>query len=68
MGDAIKVRILEDGTIKIETDPISPANHLSAEQLVDAISRLAGGEVTTTKKHSHTHTHVKHTQDQGHGH
>lgn len=66
MSDAIKVEILDDGTIKIETDPISPANHLSAEQLLDAISRLSGGEVTKTKKHSHGHVHRAHVQESGH--
>ena len=64
MADSIKVEILADGTIKVETDPISPANHLSAEQLVDAISRLTGGEVTKTKKHSHVHgAHARHVHD-----
>jgi len=64
--DRIKVTILQDGTIKIETDPISQANHLSAEHLLDAISRFSGGEVTKTKKHSRAHVHEAHTQEHGH--
>ncbi len=64
--DGIKVTILQDGTIKVETDPISQANHLSAEQLLDAISRLSGGEVTTTRKHSHARVHGAHTHEHGH--
>ncbi len=64
--DGIKVTILQDGTIKIETDPISPANHLSAQQLLDAISRLSGGEVTKTRKHSRAHVHGAHRHEHGH--
>ncbi len=64
--DAIKVTILQDGTIKVETDPISQANHLSAEQLLDAISRLSGGEVTKTKKHSRAHVHGERSHEHGH--
>ncbi len=64
--DGIKITILQDGTIKVETDPIYQANHLSAEQLLDAISRLSGGEVTKTKKQSHAHMHGAHTHEHGH--
>ncbi len=64
--DGIKVTILQDGTIKIETDTVSRPNHLSAEHLLDAISRLSGGEVTKTKKHLHAHVHGAHTHEHEH--
>lgn len=68
MSDGIKVTILEDGTIRLETDAISPAQHLSAEQLVSTISRLSGGEVTITKKRAHgAHVHVHGQQQESEG-
>ena len=62
--DSIAITILDDGTIRVETDQISPANHLSADQFLKEIERLAGGEITKTKnRHGHqhviTHTHAK---------
>ena len=41
--DSIKVAILEDGTIRVETDQISPAAHVSAEQLLDTIHAAHAG-------------------------
>jgi hypothetical protein len=62
--DAITITILEDGTIRMETDEVGQANHLSAEKFLETVSRLAGGETETVRKpqaHSHSHhgkTHV----------
>ena len=66
-ADKIEVEILADGTLKILTSEISPANHRAAESLVDFIKTLTGGPSTTTKRpdakhhhhhgHGHTHTH-----------
>lgn len=61
--DQIEIEILADGTIKITTDQISPANHLSADNLLREIERLAGGQTTKTKnRHGHQlvheHSHV----------
>lgn len=56
--DIIQFEILEDGTIKTTTDPISAANHYSADELLKAIDRAAGGEVTITKRHKHAHAHI----------
>ena len=65
--DNIQIEILEDGTIKITTDPISGANHANAEGFLNFMARMAGGEtsrehrkdkaVTHTHSHGHTHTH-----------
>ena len=45
MADKIQITILQDGTIRVETDKISGANHLNAEQFLREMSRLAGGTV-----------------------
>ena len=59
--DAIEIEILEDGTIKITTDPISGPNHVNAEAFLREMARMAGGETTRTRRSDKTHTH-------GHGH
>jgi len=69
--DEIQIEVLADGTIKVTTDPISPANHMNADQLINFLHRLTGGEQTKTKRtdvhrhgeHSHSHSH-----DHGHEH
>lgn len=63
MGDTIKITILEDGTIKTETDAVSMPNHQNAEGFLRDIGRLAGGEVERKNKLGHTHTHgtITHT-------
>lgn len=50
MPDQVAITILEDGTIKMETDKISGPNHLSAENFLREVSKLAGGETTTRKR------------------
>lgn len=60
-NDSMSFEILEDGTIKVLTDKVSAANHMNAEQFLQHVGRLAGGETTRTKRtdavqHSHTHT------------
>lgn len=62
--DTINIEILEDGTIKIEADKVSQANHLSAEQLLHETVKLAGGPSKVTKKQGHVH----HGQKQHHHH
>ena len=48
--DHMKFEILEDGTIKVITDPISGPNHVNAEQFLRLIGQMAGGEVTRTRR------------------
>lgn len=65
MPDIINVTILDDGTLKVETDRISAANHIGAEMLLREIAKLAGGPVKVTHKHGahghiHTHEHEAH--------
>lgn len=70
--DVMKIEILADGTIKTTTDPISGANHQSAEMFLDFMARMAGGETTRerrTDSHGHEHSHDHgHTHEHGHGH
>ena len=60
MSDILTIEILDDGTIKTTTDPISPANHQSAEAFLKGITQLAGGEMTREKRHKHHHHHHHH--------
>lgn len=61
--DVINITILNDGTIKSETDPISGPNHTNAEGFLATIAKLAGGKIQTQQKghghHAHTHSHGK---------
>jgi hypothetical protein len=50
MPDTIQISILEDGTIKVETDKISGPNHLNATQFLAEMSRLAGGKTEVKQK------------------
>lgn len=64
--DSIKIQILADGTLKIITDPVSPANHKNADELLDFITKLAGGTVQRERRpdakgHTHQHGGVWHT-------
>lgn len=66
----MQIEILEDGTIKTTTDPISGANHQNAEEFLRTMARLAGGETTRVRRgdaHSHTHTHA-HGEEHDHSH
>lgn len=68
MKDIITVTILDDGTIKTETDKISPASHLNAENFLKECFRMAGGKTTIEfKKGAHIHEHA-HTHEHGHEH
>jgi hypothetical protein len=62
MADEVTIEILDDGTIKSTTNPVSPANHQSAESFMKDLAQLTGGEATRTRRghrHAHTHTHVE---------
>jgi hypothetical protein len=62
--DVLKLTILEDGTIRTETEGISGANHASADAFVKGIDALMGGKVEVKQKRKHTHTHVAHVHKQ----
>lgn len=47
----MNIEILDDGTIKVETDKISQANHMTAEAFMRNMASVAGG--SQTRKHKH---------------
>jgi hypothetical protein len=57
MNDTIHYEILEDGTISITTDAISGQNHQSADELLESLADLLGGEVKIDKRKGHVHQH-----------
>lgn len=62
--DEIKFTVLPSGLIKMETDEVGQANHLSADKFLALVQQLAGGETETTRKgkaHTHTHGQMTHT-------
>lgn len=42
--DSMNITILEDGTIKVETDKISQANHMTAEAFLRNMALACGGK------------------------
>lgn len=55
MADNIEIEILEDGTFSVKTGTISEKNHYSADEFLDMIEELAGGErKRTPRKMSHS--------------
>lgn len=59
--DTLKINVLNSGLIRIETDTVSPANHVNAEKLLDFIEKQSGGKTERKRKHSvkhHEHVHV----------
>jgi hypothetical protein len=63
--DKITVTILDDGTIKTETDKVSMPNHANAAGFLRRMFELAGGALTSASKkgrpqqatHGTTHSH-----------
>jgi len=67
-NDKMDITILDDGTIKIETDKISAPNHVNAGAFVAEAARLAGGKTEKKMKHSHglQHEHEHEHEHEGH--
>lgn len=62
--DAIKITILNDGTIKTDNDGISMPNHQSAEGFLKTVGQLAGGKTEIKMKSGHLHNALHaHTHD-----
>lgn len=70
--DAMKIEILEDGTIRTTTDAVSGANHANAEQFLKYMATMAGGETVRQARadahHHHGHGHHHHDHDHDHDH
>ena len=49
--DSMQITILPDGSLKIETDKISQANHCTAEAFLRNIAKAGGA--TQKQKHKH---------------
>lgn len=69
-NDEIRIEIMEDGRIKMDSDRISQPSHASAEAFVREVSRLAGGktERKAKTKHSHGHHGAHSHEDEHHEH
>ena len=68
-GNELKITVLPDGRIKVETDAISPALHTTADALLRELFRLAGGSVEHKHKSGGVHTHGdahEHSHEHGH--
>lgn len=65
--DKIKIQILTEGTIKVETDPVSPENHANAEEFLQLMAKLAGGKTTRDARHGEHHHGHGHTHSHSHG-
>ncbi len=57
--DTLNITVLPDGTLKIETDRVSAANHMTAEAFLRDAQKLMGGKQERVRKgglvHSHDH-------------
>jgi len=68
MADRIHVHVLADGRVKIITDEISAANHVSADKLLKSIETdLGGGDTTVERKHGARLTEAEHEHFHRHG-
>jgi hypothetical protein len=65
-ADKLNFKILPNGTIVVESDKVSEPNHASADEFLELLATLAGGEVTVkghddarhSYEHAHDHEHV----------
>ena len=60
MPDTFKVAILEDGQIVFTTDGISQRNHASADEFLNEVEVLLGGQRVVEKRkqrYAHAHEH-----------
>lgn len=68
MADAIKVDILENGLIRMESGKVSMLNHSTAEAFLRFINEACGG-APVERKHrhgAHLHTHDHGVEDHAH--
>ena len=64
--NTMRVTILDDGRVKLETADFGTAEHRSADDFVRALERGLGGPIVSEKRrdrhghhHAHGHTHEK---------
>ena len=58
--DWIDIEILSDGTVKTSTGEVGQINHKSADEFLEFVARLLGGQTATTKRRqSQSQTSIK---------
>lgn len=62
--DAIRVHIAQDGTLTVTTDDISMPNHRDADDLLNLLNQLAGGQTESMQRPER----LLHEQHQDHSH
>lgn len=60
MADIMEIVIMDDGTFQIDTEGISGKNHKSADEFLEMLEDLAGGDRKTKSKGKHHHHHHHH--------
>ena len=69
--DSMQLTILDDGTIKVETDSISQANHMTAEAFMRNMASACGGRQERKHKQgvigAFRHS-LNHALNRGHAH
>lgn len=64
--DKIRIEILPDGSLRVLTEGVSAANHVSADDLLSTLTALMGGKRETEERIAHGHHHTD--ADQHHHH
>ncbi len=64
----MEVKVLEDGTLRMESADMSGVAHKAADEFFKEVTRLLGGEFTDTKLRPHTHTHDENEHNHHHHH
>lgn len=62
----IDVRVLADGTLRIESADMSGVAHKAADEFFKEVTRLLGGDFSDTKLRPHSHHHDEHEHDHVH--
>lgn len=62
--DAIRVHIAQDGTLTVTTDDISMPNHREADELLNLLNQLTGGQTEVIERPER----LLHEQHQDHSH
>jgi len=64
--DKMNITVLEDGTLKVETDKISGGNHIGAERLILELIKAQGGASKRERRGHHHHHGHEHTHEEEH--
>ena len=69
--DKLDIEVLADGTIKVDSGPVSPQNHMNAEAFMRNMAQACGGKQERKHKQGFTgallHS-LQHAIGHGHGH